>query len=32
MGDYGFAKRQDEAEKDQKVIDWLCDQLSNSKG
>jgi len=32
MGNSGFTKRQDEAEKDQKVIDWLCDEFKKSEG
>jgi len=32
MGNYGFIKRQDEAEKDQKVIDWLCDEFKKNEG
>ncbi len=32
MGNYGFAKHQDESEKDQKVIDWLCDEFEKNEG
>ncbi len=32
MGNSGFTKRQDEAEKDQKVIDWLCDEFKKNEG
>ena len=32
MGNYGFNKRQDEAAKDQKVIDWLCDEFKKNEG
>jgi molecular chaperone DnaK len=32
MGNYGFIKHQDEAEKDQNVIDWLCDEFKKNEG
>jgi molecular chaperone DnaK len=32
MVNYGFIKHQDEAGKDQKVIDWLCDEFKKNEG